>query len=79
VSSISEQDRYLERALAECGADGKLRAHVLSKRASNMAAAAIARFDDAEAWAVRAMLRLHLCEFETRIGNWSSRLNEPAA
>ena len=55
VSGIEEQDRYLERALAECGEDGNLRAHVLAKRASNAAAAAITQLEAAEEWALEAV------------------------
>jgi len=55
VVSIHDQDRYLDRALTECGTDRNLRAWVLAKKADNMAAAAIARLDAAEAWALEAL------------------------
>jgi DNA-binding CsgD family transcriptional regulator len=55
VVSIREQDAYLDRALAECAEDRNLRAWVLAKKADNMAAAAIARLAEAEAWALEAL------------------------
>jgi DNA-binding CsgD family transcriptional regulator len=55
VSSLREHNEHLERALAECGADRNLRARVLAKRASSTAAAAVARLDEAEAWALEAL------------------------
>jgi DNA-binding NarL/FixJ family response regulator len=55
VSSIEEQNRYLERALDECGTDGNMRASLLGKIAGNWAAAAISRLRDAEKLAVDAV------------------------
>ncbi|HET7047054.1 MAG TPA: AAA family ATPase [Solirubrobacteraceae bacterium] len=55
ISSMEDQDRYLERALSEGGEDRNLRAHVLAKRAGNAAAAAVAQLREAEAWAIEAL------------------------
>src|SRR5262249_46886206 len=55
VSSRHDQDRYLERALAEVGEDGNLRGHVLAKMAGNAAAGAVAQLEQAEAWALKAL------------------------
>lgn len=55
VRSREDQDRYLERALSECGEDRNLYAHVLAKRAGNAAAAAVTQLSQAEAWALEAL------------------------
>jgi AAA ATPase domain len=55
VGSRHDQDRYLERALAECGEDRDLRAHVLAKKAGQAAAAAVSQLEQAEAWALEAL------------------------
>ena len=55
VRSRRDQDRYLVRALAECGDDRNLRAHVLAKLAGHAAAAGVSRLDLAEAWAREAL------------------------
>lgn len=55
VSSIDEQNRYLERAVAECGEDRNLRAALLARMAGNWAAAAVSRLQDAESLALDAV------------------------
>lgn len=55
VSSIEEQNLYLERAVAECGEDANLRAALLAKMGGNWAAAAISRLRDAERLALDAV------------------------
>jgi len=55
VTSRHEQDRYLHMALAECGADRDLRAHVLARLAANTAAGAVEHLGQAEAWAREAV------------------------
>ncbi len=55
VNSRDDQDRHLERALAESGGDRDLRAYVLAKRAGNAAAAAVSQLADAKAWAREAI------------------------
>jgi DNA-binding CsgD family transcriptional regulator len=55
VTSRDDQDRHLERALAESGEDRDLRAYVLAKRAGNAAAAAVSQLAEAEAWAREAI------------------------
>ncbi len=55
VGGMHEQDRYLERALAECGDDTNLRAHLLAKKACNAAAAAVLGLPEAEATAAAAV------------------------
>jgi DNA-binding CsgD family transcriptional regulator len=55
VGSLPDQDRYLERALAELGEDHNLRGRVLAKQAGNAAAGGVGRLDQAEAWALEAL------------------------
>lgn len=55
VRSRMDQDRYLERALSECGADQDLRAQLLAKLAGNAAAAGVSNLGRAAAWAVEAL------------------------
>ncbi len=56
VRSRQDQDRYLERALMECGEqDRDLRAHILAKKAGNAAAGAVSQLGAAEAWALEAL------------------------
>ena len=55
VSSIEEQNHYLERGLADCGEDHDMRAALLGKMAGNWAAAAVSRLGDAEKLAMDAV------------------------
>jgi DNA-binding NarL/FixJ family response regulator len=55
VSGMQDQNRYLERALAECGEDRNLRAYLRAKMAGNAAAASISQLRDAEGWAREAL------------------------
>ncbi len=55
VCSRRDQDRYLVRALAECGDDRNLRANVLVKLAGHAVAAGVSQLDLAEAWALEAL------------------------
>jgi DNA-binding CsgD family transcriptional regulator len=55
VSSRKDQDRYLDRALADCAGDRNLRARVLAKKAGHAAAAAVSQLGQAEAWALEAL------------------------
>ncbi len=55
VSSLREQNRYLERALAECGEDRNMRASLLAKMAGNAAVGAITQLRDAEQLAMNAL------------------------
>lgn len=55
VASIEEQNRYLERAVAECEDDADLRAVLLARMGGNWAAAAISRLAEAERLALRAV------------------------
>jgi DNA-binding CsgD family transcriptional regulator len=55
AATVDEQNRYLERALVECGEDANLRANLLAKKAANGAAGAVANLDEAEAAALAAV------------------------
>ncbi len=55
VSSREDQDRYLDRALAECPQDPNLRARALAKKAGHAAAAAVSDLDQAEQWGLEAL------------------------
>ena len=55
VSSIEEQNRYLERALQDCGEDRNMRAALMGKMAGNWAVAGIVRLREAERLALDAV------------------------
>jgi DNA-binding CsgD family transcriptional regulator len=55
VHSIQDQNRYLERAVEECGTDHDMRAALLGKMAGNWAAASVERLSDAEKLATDAV------------------------
>ena len=55
AASVQDENRYLERALAEGGADRNARAGALAKLADNAAAAAVENLREAESWALEAV------------------------
>lgn len=55
VHSVREQNRYLERALADCGEDHDMRAALLARMAGNAAVGAITQLRDAEKLAMDAV------------------------
>ncbi len=54
VSSLEDENHYLERALSECEDDPSTRAEVLACMADNSAAGAIVQLREAESWALEA-------------------------
>lgn len=55
VRSLPELERHLDAALAECGDDPALRAHVLARKADHAAASGVTQIRRAEAWALEAL------------------------
>jgi DNA-binding CsgD family transcriptional regulator len=55
VRDLDDFERHLDAALAECEGDPEVRAYVLSKKAINTAAGAVARIEEAEALAMEAL------------------------
>ncbi|MGZ4197265.1 MAG: LuxR C-terminal-related transcriptional regulator [Solirubrobacteraceae bacterium] len=55
VSSLEDENRYLEQAVEECGNDRNMRADVLARMADNLAAGAISHLSKAESWALEAV------------------------
>jgi DNA-binding NarL/FixJ family response regulator len=56
AATQEEYQRYLDRALAEGEGDAGLHAMVLARRANNAAAVHVTRLQDAEAWALEALV-----------------------
>ena len=55
VSSLEDENDYLEQAVEECGDDRNMRADVLARMADNGAAGAISHLRKAESWALEAV------------------------
>ena len=55
VETADDLQRHLELALAECQDDPGLRASVLASKSANIAAGAVVRLSEAEAWALEAL------------------------
>ena len=55
VSSLDDENHYLEQAVQECRDDRNVRADLLARMADNLAAGAISHLRKAESWALQAV------------------------